>query len=255
MSALLEHPTSANAPRSVAETAPVQQEDCFPPWDALLDAARQRSERRAWWVASIAAALAFSAVIGLAVAVNFRRVVPYLLTLDRATGNVEYIDAIDDRVVKGYQHLLDMHWVNRYVMARESYFFPLLQLDYDSVMDMSAEAVGKEYDNDRNGAFARQERFGKQVEIKPTIISTQLTSNEIGQFATVRFSTVTRRLDSDTQAPPEYHIVTLRYTYQPKMFGKELDLIRNPLGFKTLSYRSTDELPPQRGKDALPQSQ
>lgn len=250
MSALFEATSDGTASPPPPATPPTTAEQHFPPWDLLLDEARRRSERRAWWVAALAVTLAFSAVIGLSVAVNYRRVVPYLLAMDRATGNVEYIGAIDDRTLKGYQDILDKHWVETYVRARAAYFYPLLQQDYDTVLDMSSAEVAQEYENDREGAFARQERYGKQVEIRPTISSTQLFSNPSGQFATVRFSTVTRRLDNSSSGAAEFFIVTLRYRYQPATFGKERELIRNPLGFKTESYRVSAELATLPAPDA-----
>jgi type IV secretion system protein VirB8 len=44
--------------------------------------------------------------------------------------------------------------------------------------------------------------------------------------------------------PPQYFVATMAYEYKPTMFGKERDLIQNPLGYRVTSYRVDSELAP-----------
>jgi type IV secretion system protein VirB8 len=213
-------------------------------WEAEREQLRAKSERRAWIVASAACSIASVAVIALALLAPFRRNVPYLLALDKATGNVELVDAVDDRRIEGYQELLDKHWAQRYIVARESYNYRLLQSDYDTVMNLSAEAIGRDFAKLYEGANARDVKFGSNIEMKATVLSVQLSQNSIGRQAVVRFEKAVRRVDSDTRESPQYYVATLGYEYAPTMTGKEIDLMANPLGYKVTAYRVDSELAP-----------
>lgn len=231
--------TEQPAATTCAATAPPAT-----PWGVLLDDLRIRSERRAWRVAWCACFVALLAVCGIIMLAPYRTVVPYLLAVDRARGDILPIGAVDQRAIKDYQELLDKHWVQRYVVARESYYYRLLQEDYDTVYDLSEDAEREQFTAQYEGPNARDKRYGSDTEIRVRVASVQLASNEVGTQATVRYSTVERRLDNRGAEITRYYIVTLAYRYLPRMFGTELELIRNPLGFKVGPYRVSAELPP-----------
>lgn len=214
----------------------------FPPWQALLDEQRERSAKRAWQVAGAASVIAFAAVVGLVSLAPYRRYIPYLLAVDKAHGNVEYVGLVNAVTVKDYQEILDKHWVERYIVARESYYYRLLQDDYDMVMEMSEGEAASDYAQEYEGPKAKDKRYGDRIEAKVTVISIQLFSNAIGNQATVRFSKTIRQLDTRVTEAPQYAVVTLAYRYHPSMFAKEQATIRNPLGFKTSAYRVATEL-------------
>lgn len=219
-------------------------EPTFPSWEILIEHLRERSERRAWWVAGIATIIALAAVIGLSLLAPYRRIVPYLLAVDQARGNIEYVGTVDARTIKGSQEVLDKHWAQRYVLARESYYYRMLQEDYDTVLELSDEAVGRDYARAYEGPNARDKIYGDITEAKIKIISIQLSENNIGTQATVRFSKSLRRLDNNSSEPSQYFIAALAYRYQPRTFGKEQALIRNPLGYKATAYHVDSELAP-----------
>lgn len=213
-------------------------------WEADLSAQRERSEKRAWRVAGAASVIALAAVIGLATLAPFRRNIPYLFALDRATGNVEFVGAVDERRLLGYQELLDKHWAQRYVIARESYYYKLLQSDYDTVLAMSTDTVGREFARVYEGPNARDARFGAGVEMHVSVVSVQLSNNGSGSQAVVRFAKTTRRVDAPANDPPQYFVATLAYEYKPAMMGRDKDLIANPLGYRVATYRVDPELSP-----------
>lgn len=211
-------------------------------WEANYETLRARSERRAWLVAAAACTIALTAVISLAFLAPLRRTVPYLFAMDKATGNVEYVGAIDRRRVLGYQELLDKHWAQRYILARESYTYRLLQGDYDTVLGLSSEAVARDYAKLYEGPNARDVKYGSNVEIKANVISVQLSKNPAGLQAVARFTKNPRRVESDLPDPTQYFVATIAYEYAPTMFGREQDLLANPLGYKVTSYRVDAEL-------------
>lgn len=213
-------------------------------WEAERDAMLTRSERRAWTVASAASVIAIAAVIGLATLAPFRRNVPYLFALEKATGNVEFVGAADERRVMAYQELLDKHWAQRYVVARESYNYRLLQADYDTVLGMSADEVGRDFAKLYEGANARDTKYGAGAEIKVAVLSVQLSQNAAGSQAFVRYAKTMRRIDAETSDLPQYYVATIAYEYKPSMAGREKDLLANPLGFKVTSWRADPEMAP-----------
>ncbi len=213
-------------------------------WETDRELARERSERRAWWVAGGATFIALTAVAGLTLLAPYRRNVPYLFALDRTLGNVEFIGTVDDRTIKGYQEMLDKYWLRRYVIAHESYFYRLLQEDYDTVLALSSDDVGRDFSRIYDGPNARDKMYGAGIEIKVTVLSIQVAANAVGQQATVRFSKVLRRIDSNLAEPAQYFVAAISYAYKPTMFGKEQELLKNPLGFQATAYRVDSELAP-----------
>lgn len=215
-------------------------------WEADRQSQRERSERRAWIVAGAATAAALVAVIGMALLAPYRRVIPMVFAVDRATGNTELVNATDDRNVAqlGYQELLDKHWAARYVTARESYFYRLLQTDYDTVLMLSADDVGRDYARLFEGTDPRDKKLGPQTEWKVTILSVSLQRDGVGSKAVVRFEREQRRMEAERPEASNYYVATLAYEYKPSLMGKEKDLIQNPLGFRIVSYRVDSELAP-----------
>jgi type IV secretion system protein VirB8 len=211
-------------------------------WETDKSLRLHKSERRAWWVAGIACVLAFASGIGLSFLAPLKSTVPYVFAIDRATGNVELVSAADDRTVMGYQELLDKHWTQKYVIARESYFYRLLQADYDTVLSMSTDDVGRDYARQYDGVNARDKKLGAGMELKVKVLSVTLNGDAVGLKATVRFEKTPKRTEAETSDPPQYFIATLAYEYRMSMKGQEKELIQNPLGYKVTSYRVDAEI-------------
>lgn len=215
-------------------------------WEADKSARLAKSERRAWVVAGLACAVTAVAVGAIAFLAPFRRVVPMVFAVDKVSGNVELVNALNDRNVAqlGYQELLDKHWATEYVTARESYYYRLLQTDYSTVLMLSADDVGRDYARLFEGADPRDKKLGPTTQWKVTVISVTLANDGASQKAVVRFEREQRRLDADKAEAPQFFVATMSYEYKPSLFGKEKDLIINPLGYRVTSYRVDAELAP-----------
>lgn len=214
-------------------------------WEADRDATRVQSQRRAWMVAWISMALTSILAVALAMLAPLRVKVPYVFTVDRATGSVEAVSAVDDRTVLGYQELLDKHWARRYVVAREGYVYRLLQSDYDTVMGMSNEAVARDYGRVYEGERSRDKVLGPNVDMRIAVQSVQLAREQGKGRAVVRFERETRSGEGENQVKLETFTASLAYEYQPSMKGTERDLVTNPLGFRVVSYRVDAEFTPE----------
>lgn len=217
-------------------------------WEADINAIRAKSERKAWTVAKVAVGVAVLEAIGLVTLAPMRQTVPVVFTVDKAHGNVEYVGVVDDQQVKGKQELIDKNNITRYVTARESYFYPLLQPDYDLVMTMSSGQVGNDFASLYEGDSARDKKYGKKYELRVDVISVQTNQDETGFTATVRFTKTLHSVEANRDEQPQYYIASIRYEYAPNNLNKlvEKDLIKNPFGFKVVGYRVDPELSPSR---------
>ena len=213
-------------------------------WEFSRQAQIEQSERRAWWVAGGACLFAGLAVAGMMISLPLKRTIPILFEVDKATGNVEMVDAVNNRTTIGYQELLDKHWASRYITARESYFYRLLQSDYDLTLALSSGPVARDYAALFQGDAALDKRLGADSEIRVSIISISLAPDAVSPKAVVRFSKTRRNIETGVVEPVQYYVATVSYAYQPSMFGKEKDLIVNPLGYHVTAYRVDEEITP-----------
>jgi len=209
-------------------------------WELDRQLRLERSERRAWRVATATTCMAILATIALVMLTPLKQSVPYVLSVEKATGNVEVMSPVDGRSIR-YQELLDKHWAQRYVIARESYNWKLLQYDYDTVLAMSADEIGREYAKIYDGPNARDKKFGPYTEMRVEVLSVTLPPDSEGR-AVVRFLKQVRRQETNNVEPPQTFVATLAYEYKGSMFGKERQLIENPLGFRVTAYRLDAEI-------------
>ena len=214
-------------------------------WEADREAQRTKSEGRAWKVAGAACGVALLALACVAVMLPLKTTVPYVLYVDKATGGTEVVNAISEREV-GYRELNEKHWASKYVVARESYLYTLLQFDYDTTLGLSSDDVGRSYAKLFEGETAKDKRLGAATEERVKVISVVLPPDQVGK-AVVRFDRIAKRTNADQPDPPQTFVATMAYEFKPSMRGREKDLIQNPLGFKVTSYRVDAELGGQGG--------
>lgn len=212
-------------------------------WGVERDA-RMRVERNAgWWLAGIgwvgmvAMAVAFAAMFPL------KQTVPYVIEVNKITGEAQVVDAVNRRSID-YDELNAKYWAAKYVVARENYFYTLLQTDYDSVFAMSSEDVAQQYGRDFEGSNNKQERFGAGKEDRIDVLSITLQPAIAGvnqARAVVRYKKTSRDVGRGIDSGVSNHVATFSYQWVPNRIGKEFDLLHNPLGFEVTGYRTDEE--------------
>ncbi|HWU49533.1 MAG TPA: type IV secretion system protein [Asticcacaulis sp.] len=211
-------------------------------WEADRVARIERSERRAWLVAFVMCVLAAILVVAIIALMPLKRVVPYVYAVDKQTGEMSLMDAAGQRQIAANQDLLDKHWAQSYVIARESYDWKLLQTDFDSTVAFSAPQIAQGYAARFQGAQAINKVWGANVERDVSVTSIQLAPDSVGKKAVVRYTVQQKDLQSGALQPLEHYIATIAYEYHPERSGKEQDLIRNPLGFTVTAFRADPEI-------------
>jgi len=201
----------------------------------------ERSERRAWRVAVAASIVAALAAVAIALMMPLKRAVPFLIYVDRLSGDTQVREAMNARVQ--YTEIIDKHWLLQYVTSRERYYWHLLQSDYDRTMALSDSVPAREYNHQFDGADALYRRLGQNREYAVRIISVTVMPHAPGAsgMATVRFEKTLRSLTSDQPGETAHYVATIAYEYRSSALTAEKTLILNPLGFTVTAYRVDPE--------------
>ena len=209
-------------------------------WEADKMAMIAKSEKRAWLVALGMTLIALGSIVALVGLTPLKATVPYLIYVDKTTGNTEVVTAINEREV-GYRELNEKYWARKYVISRENYLYTLLQEDYDTTLALSSDDVGRQYAKQYEGDGARDKKLGAGTEERIKILSVVLPPDQRGK-AVVRYEKTVKKANADQPEPPQTYVATFAFEFKPSMKGKEAALIRNPLGYKVTSYRTDIEL-------------
>ncbi|CAJ0809393.1 Type IV secretion system protein virB8 [Ralstonia psammae] len=218
-------------------------------WEASRIEALERGERRAWWVAIVAVVMALMAVAALAFLAPLKQAVPFLVYVDRFSGDTQVREAMDARVQ--FSDVLDKHWLVQYVMSHERYQWDLLQADYDRTLAWSDKGPAREYSQQFDGPRAIYKVLGRTRENAVRVVSVSVAPHPAGTpaVATVRFVKTVRNLETGViEGTPAHEVATIGYLYRISPLTTEKALIMNPLGFTVTAYRVDPEL-----ADVVPQ--
>lgn len=210
-------------------------------WATSVTDDLQRSNRRAWIVAIIAALVALLEALALVFLVPLKTVEPYTLLVDRQTGNVEALAPLDAQVVAP-DTALTRSFLVQYVIARESFAADNLQEDYRKVSLWSAGDARERYirEMDASNPQSPLAYLSPGARIKTEIRSV----SNLGQGrAMVRFTT-TRIEPRARPQPPEYQVALIDYDFSAASMS-EADRYINPLGFQVTGYRRDAETLPE----------
>lgn len=212
-------------------------------WATSVTEDLERSNRRAWIVAIIAAMVALLEAVALVFLLPLKTVEPYTLLVDRQTGNVEALAPLNSQVVSA-DAALTRSFLVQYVIARESFALPSLQDDYRKVSLWSDGKVREAYQRSMNAANPASplSALPKGAAIRTEVKS---VSNLAEGRALVRFQT-TRVDQGAAPQPPEHWAAIVNYSFS-KAEMSEADRYVNPLGFQVAAYRRDSETIPEEG--------
>lgn len=204
----------------------------------------KRSEKRAWWVAFSAIAMALILAGGYFYMLPLKQKVPYLVMADAYTGTSTVARLVAS---PSLQNITASEAINRsnvahYVLARESYDDAFLNLqDWTTVMTMSAPAVAASYralysPSNEKGPY---KVYGRTEAIRVKILSIVLLGppGRTPTGATVRFQRSLYGKNDGGVHPLDNKIATLTFKYVPDLQMADKYRIENPLGFQVTDYR------------------
>ena len=206
-------------------------------WDYDRLLAANRSKRLAWSVATVAGALAITGVAAVALLAPFKTVIPYVITVDKATGASEITSKLtgDNHVL--YDEAISKYFLADYVRNREGWIPQARKEFFDGVLAMSAREEQARWID-----FYRKEN-PKSPQVIFTNLDTVFVAVKSVTFvskgvAQVRFIKSLQRGNSVTDTPA---IATITYdvTDTPTT---EQQRFANPLGLEVISYRADLEV-------------
>ena len=128
-------------------------------WEASRVTDLEKSRKVAWLFAGVFAFCLLVAIVALAVLTPLRRTIPYVVKQDAQTGNLEVLQAFDNRVI-GNQELINKYWARKYVIAREQYNWYLVGADYDTEYSLTDQPIVNEYGSQFVGEKGLDKVFG-----------------------------------------------------------------------------------------------
>jgi type IV secretion system protein VirB8 len=208
-------------------------------WNRDRVGAMRSSQRIAWWIAGVAAAIALLEAIALVLLTPLKTVEPYTLMVDRTTGYVQALKPLDRTTITP-DAALTQSFLVQYVIAREGFDMATLNANYRKVALFSA-------DNARSSYLQQMQVSNPQSPIvlypRTTTIDVRIKSvSPLGKdSALVRFDTVRSDAGAQAQSPAGSWAAVVRYRYSDSAMSAE-DRFVNPLGFQVTSYRKDPEV-------------
>ena len=200
--------------------------------DLLLE--QRRSRRAAWRVAAVSWALLALSLLGFALLLPLKRVEPFVVRVDNATGAVDIVTVLKT-TPESYGEAVDKYWLNRYVLARESYDHETVQATYDATVLLSMPAVQREFQAIYDGQEARDRVLGNRIRLVVRVRSITPAKDT----AMVRFVRSRRATDGSSEIE-ESLVASIGFRYVAAPMREE-DRLVNPLGFQVTSYRVDPE--------------
>jgi type IV secretion system protein VirB8 len=213
-------------------------------WDADRAALRERSARTAWRIAAVATALLVLSIVALMLLMPLKRVEPFVIRVDSATGVVDIVP-----VFAGHAPIAETvtrYFLDHYVTVCERFDFATAESDY--------EECGAFHGAARNQAwFSRWDRAnpasplnvykdGTSVRAQVAAVSFFERGSGVQDLAQVRYLKALRA-GGTGQEQVTHWIATVQYVYGEP--AKDPRIRRwNPLGFKITDFRAEPEVLP-----------
>jgi type IV secretion system protein VirB8 len=183
-------------------------------WDADRVWCLRLSERRAWWLAGIAVMLAGLAITAIMLLTPLKTVQPFVVRVDNSSGVVDVVPMYTGSA--DAPQVMTRYLLNAYVTARERYFYPMAEGDYDSVgafnNAMVNQAWGALWDRSNPDSPLLRYRDGATVRAQVQAVSFIKRINGVDDLAQVRFLRAVRAGGTGVEQLSHW-IATVQYAY------------------------------------------
>lgn len=207
-------------------------------WEDSMSQLRQESEARAWKIAKVSTLCSGLTLLSLAGLIPLKQVVPYVVAVDRATGQTEIVSVGSLNSIPN-RSLQSKYWVTQYVRARERFDSQSALIDFDEIRLWSARDVYTEYAKRFQGDSALQRRFAKGGGWRVTVLSIGLVDDH---HAVVRIERAETGSPENASPTPVRFTADVTFDFNPPVLGRERELLENPMGFHVTDYRLDPEL-------------
>lgn len=211
-------------------------------WDEDRVANALRSRRVAWVIAGSACSVAALLALAVAALTPLKRVEPFVVRVDSATGIVDSVVRVSDAKLS-QDEVTTKYFLRKYVTLRESYTRQQLQGNYDQLFLLTEPKVRlvlkKEWQ--KGSPTSPYTRFGDLGTAEVKIRTVTFLGPKIGQ---IRYVVTERKNGVETK---RYMIATMEFRYVSRPESEEV-LAVNPVGFQVTSWRADEEVAPDEAK-------
>lgn len=209
-------------------------------WAADRDRLRERSQKRAWVLTWILAAVALVEGMALLSLAPLKAIVPYTILVDRQTGFATELDPARPARL-GSDEALTRSLLVQYVAAREGFSIGSVRADYRKVMSWSSGPARDSYARQMSASNPESPltRYPRSsvLEVHPKSVSELEEGSALVRFDVVRID------DGGRTWPAVPYAAVIRYAFAPRQMTVE-ERFLNPLGFEVSRYRRDPEALP-----------
>src|SRR5262245_32922815 len=159
MSAVMNPGSGPGRAAALPDVPPEEHHHANLGWEVDRALMLERSEQRAWWVATAGLVLALIGIAAVFAQGPLRRVVEIPIVVDRVTGEATIQQRLSVETIPPIE-ALDKHNLATFVRAREGYNWMFLQRDFDRVARMAVPSVFTDFNKHFEGDQALQKRIG-----------------------------------------------------------------------------------------------
>ncbi len=210
-------------------------------WDADRAALNARSARMAWRIAIGACVVTVLAILALVLLMPLKRVEPFVIRVDNATGIVDVVPTFAGRAEM--PELVTRYFLMHYVTVCERFSFATAESDYEECAAFHAAARNQAWsalwDRSNPASPLNAYKDGSSVRAQVSAVSFFERGDGVEDLAQIRY-TKTRRTSASAKDQVTHWIATVQYVYGEA--SKDPTVRRwNPLGFKIIEFRSEPE--------------
>lgn len=207
-------------------------------WAADAAESARKSRRTAWTVAGVAAGVAALEALALASLMPLKTVQPYVVTVDRQTGNVQMAQGLVPGGALTQNQAVTQAALVNYVLARETFDATDIKENYRRVQLWSAPEAREAYVRELSPQNPQS-----PLKLNPPSTTVKITVKGVTMLADssalVRFDAERRDAGSAMGTVQPYTAaISFRYSGEPL---KAEDRYVNPLGFQVTRYRRDAE--------------
>lgn len=209
-------------------------------WDADRVAASERSVRTAWRVTVGACVLAVAAIFALVLLMPLKRVDPFVIRVDNATGIVDVVPVFAGQAAM--PEVVTRYFLDHYLTVCERFNFSTAESDYEECSSFHGPARHQEWmtlwDRSNPESPLNRHKDGSSVRVQVSSITFFKRGSGTEDLAQVRYVKALRTGNGNEQR--SYWISTVQYVYGAP--SKDPRMRRwNPLGFKIVDIRTEAE--------------
>lgn len=202
------------------------------------------SERKAWRYTVLLGVLSVILAIALMLLMPLKQTLPFVIKVNENNGDATVLSIANEKDIP-YSEMMDKYWLNRYVLARETYDYRTLSQDFTVTRLLSFPNVFEPYAGQfGTNEHSLEQRIKDSKRILVDVISIVPNGKDVegNNVATIRF--VKKLIDTKNGLEEARNgwIATVAYEYVPNFKVDEPSRLINPFGFKVSSYRVDPEL-------------